>query len=200
MVGVCLDIWKRSTHPYPWHTKTPASPSRKTSGCSCHTNEFKHNFLSFFKSSLNTNFVLRPTASLYSIIQYNLLYSHTLKGLQMLSLALIPKQQEFKSPSSLTHRITSHPQPTFSFFSNIHRKKQEGRKELSTMTLLNIHFIALWFTQWVHRWMLAPGRRWAAKEQHAQKQMRKSRPSSLLHYWSCEVAQRNDWEWRICVS
>lgn len=48
----------------------------------------------------------------------------------MLNLALIPKQQELESPSSLTHKITSHPQ-TILHSSRTFAQKNRGDKAFS---------------------------------------------------------------------
>lgn len=53
--------------------------------------------------------------------------SHSPTGLQMLNLALIPKQQEFKCPSSLTQKNYLPGPDHISFFSNTHRERQRGK-------------------------------------------------------------------------
>lgn len=68
--------------------------------------------------------------------------SHSPTGLQMLNLALIPKQQEFKCPSSLTQKITFQGQTTF-HSSQTRTGKDRAESQFSTTALLNtrrLHF------------------------------------------------------------
>lgn len=84
-------------------------------------------YANFLSESLSTlSLVFHQVYFLYSIILCNFSSSHSLTGLQMLNLALIPKQQEFESPSSLTHKITSHPQTTFHSSQTRTQKNRNG--------------------------------------------------------------------------
>lgn len=68
--------------------------------------------------------------------------SHSPTGLQMLNLALIPKQQEFKCPSSLTQKITFQGQTTFHSFQTRTEKDRE-ESQFSRMPLFHtrqLHF------------------------------------------------------------
>lgn len=76
----------------------------------------------------------------------------------MQNLALIPKQQEFESPSSLTHKITSHPQTTFHSSKTCTQKNREKEGEFSITILLNIHRLSS-DKQCEHHWTLVPGQK-----------------------------------------
>lgn len=68
--------------------------------------------------------------------------SHSPTGLQMRNLALIPKQQEFKCPSSLTQKITFQGQTAFHSFQTRTEKDRE-ESQFSRMPLFHtrqLHF------------------------------------------------------------
>lgn len=99
---------------------------------------------SFFQRLSTSAFIFILLHFLYSIILCNFSSSHSPTGLQMLNPALIPKQQEFLCPNSLTHKITFQlPPPNhISFFSNIlttKQKKKQREKQFPIIALLNIN-------------------------------------------------------------
>lgn len=119
---------------------------------------------SFFQSLSTIALVFHQLHFLYSIILCNFSSSHSPTGLQMLNLALIPKQQEFESPSSLTHKITFHPQTTFHSSQTCTQKSRE-RKAVSHNHFIKYTPTAILWTQCEPRRTLVPGQKWAAKQQ-----------------------------------
>lgn len=108
------------------------------------------------QSLLIVEWFLHQLCFLYSIIVCNFSSSHSLTRLQMLNLALIPKQQEFESPSSLTHRITSHPQTTF------HSSQTCTQKQRERGRVLHNDFIKYTRQKWAAKERGQNKNRWAA--------------------------------------
>ena len=107
----------------------------------------------------------------------------------MLNLALIPKQQELKSPSSLTHKIYSHPQNHIFFFLNTHteKKQRERKTEFSITTLLNISTTLLLQTRASVDTSAMAERNSTENKDNGKTDERlcgRSSSSLVLHYWS----------------
>lgn len=96
----------------------------------------------------------------------------------MLNLALIPKQQEFGSPSSLTHQITSHSQTIFVLVKEAHRK----RENVPQYCFIKSIYSVFWLHNVVGFWTLELWHMRAARGQNKNRWATSERLTLL--YWS----------------
>ncbi len=122
----------------------------------------------------------------------------------MLNLALIPKQQEFESPSSLTHKITSHPQTTFYSSQTCTQKNRDTKR-----VFFHYHFIKytldcpLVNTAWALMDISAGHRNEQqinGDDTQTDERLHGKSSSSLVLHWSCKWTRKSWSVMRSCVT